>query len=79
MKGYADIADLPEDERITLIGQRAETGERVGFFVEDDAKADRYMTKLQTQFQVQEVKRSHGFPANTVLVIVTRLANAQEH
>lgn len=26
MKGYADIADLTEDDRIRIIGQRAETG-----------------------------------------------------
>lgn len=76
VRGYADITSLPEDERIRLIGQRAELGERVGFFVDDDAKADRYVNKLITRFRVHEVERSHNMPGNTVLVVVTRRADA---
>lgn len=45
-KFYADLADLPEDERIHIIGQSAADGKVVGFFTDDDAKADRYIAKL---------------------------------
>jgi hypothetical protein len=57
MKAFADLADLPEDERIRIIGQTAEQGQRVGFFVDDDAKADRYIQKLTSQFRVEVVDR----------------------
>lgn len=48
---YADLADLPEDERIPLIGKRAMAGEVVAFIVDDeDGKLDRYLFKLFTLF-----------------------------
>ncbi len=53
---YADLADLPEDERIRLIAEQAAT-KIVGFFVDDDAKADRYIHKLGTKVRVIERTR----------------------
>lgn len=46
MKAYADLADLPEDDRIEAIA-RAAANCVVGFVVDDDRKADRYIEKLK--------------------------------
>lgn len=71
-KGYADLADLPEDQRIQIIGRQAEQGGRIGFVVDDDVKADRYINKLTSQFPVEVVKRGVGPVADTVLIVITR-------
>jgi hypothetical protein len=77
VKAFADLADLPEDERIRIIGQTAEGGESVGFFVDDDAKADRYIEKLTRQFRVQVVERKRNVLVNnTVFVKVNRKPDA---
>jgi hypothetical protein len=55
MKAFADLADLPEDERIRIIAETAQT-QVVGFFVDDDAKADRYIQKLGGRVRVIERK-----------------------
>ncbi len=46
MKGYADLASLPEDDRIAVIRETVAQGISVGIFVDDDEKADRYIEKL---------------------------------
>ena len=48
MKGYADLASLPEDERIQVIvaTAKASPGEVIGVFVDDEAAAGRYRSKL---------------------------------
>lgn len=46
MTTFADLADLPEEERILLMRQRVDGGETVGFFVENNANADRYIARL---------------------------------
>ena len=58
MKAFADLADLPEDERIAAIAKVAESGETVGFVVENDKKADRYVKKLGA-YPVRIVDRKH--------------------
>jgi predicted DNA repair protein MutK len=67
---FADIAGLPEDDRIDIIGHNAVTHKKVvGFIVEDDAKADRYLQKLTAKFPgIQVIYR--GSWRNTVLVKV---------
>jgi hypothetical protein len=75
---YADLADLPEDDRIAIIGRTAEDGQRVAFVVEDHAKADRYIDKLTKRFRVSVAKRLSGPVKDTVSVIVTRCAEAKE-
>jgi hypothetical protein len=67
VKAFADLADLPEDERIAIIGATAAAGQIVGFVVEDDEKADRYLTKLRP-YRVRLVWRGPGPVAKTVLV-----------
>jgi hypothetical protein len=46
MKAYADLANLPEDDRISIAAAAAAEGHIVGLIVDDDAAADRYVTKL---------------------------------
>jgi hypothetical protein len=77
MKAFADLADLPEDDRIRVIGETAERGERVGFFVDDDAKADRYIKKLLKWYpRVEVVERKRDLLVNnTVFVAVNRRAD----
>jgi hypothetical protein len=71
VKGYADLADLPEDDRITSIGKTAAAGNVVGVVVDDDAKADRYIKKLSRRFpNVRVIDRGAGPVAGTVLVRV---------
>lgn len=67
MKGYADLADLPEDERIALIAKTAEQGHVVGFVVEDNEKADRYIAKL-APYLVRVMARGAGPVKGTILV-----------
>jgi len=70
MKGFADLADLPEDERIGIIGEAAMGGSLIGVVVDDDAKADRYIRKLTERFKVRIVDRSTGPVKGSVLVRV---------
>lgn len=67
--GYADIADLPEDDRLTIIGTAAAGGRLIGFVVDDDAKADRYIAKLTQRFKVRIIQRAAG-PHGMILVQV---------
>jgi hypothetical protein len=77
---YADLADMPEDDRIAIIGQTAEGGKRVAFIVEDDAKADRYIEKLTKRFRVSVAKRLDGpLKGQTVSIIVTARSQAKEN
>lgn len=67
---YLDLADLPENDRITAIGNMAMTGKVVAFIVEDDEKADRYLTKLRAKFpKVVEVERLPNVPIKDVVSI----------
>ena len=75
MKAFADLADLPEDARIDIIGHTASSGALVGFVVDDDEKADRYIQKLSERFKVRIVDRGAGPVANTVLVRVGPIVN----
>ena len=79
VKAFADLADLPEDDRIAIIGKTAESGQRVAFVVEDHAKADRYIAKLTKRFRVSVAKRLDGPVKDTVSIIVTRRSEAKEN
>lgn len=77
---YVDLADMPEDDRIAIIGRAAESGKRVAFIVEDHAKADRYIEKLTKRFQVSVARRIEGpMKGETVSIIVTPRAQAKEN
>lgn len=75
MKAFADLADLPEDARIEIIGKAASDGAVVGFVVDDDNKADRYIRKLSEQFHVRVIDRSEGPVKHTVLVRIGPIAH----
>lgn len=66
MRAFADLADLPEDERITIIREVAASGNIVAVIVDDDAKADRYVRKLGATVRI--IDRSPGPVKNTILV-----------
>lgn len=70
MKAYADLADLPEDARIAVIADTAAHGHIVGFVVEDDEKANRYIEQLIADRRVRIVGRGPGPVSNTILVRV---------
>ncbi len=68
---YIDLHKLSEDERIEMIGHRViEHNQTIGFIVEDDKKADRYIRKLEkrfpNKFDMRKVEVPEGFC--TVLV-----------
>lgn len=67
---FIDLYTLSEADRIDLIGNAAVNGAVVGFVVEDDEKADRYVKQLRERFQVHVIDRGPGPVANTVLVKV---------
>lgn len=70
---YSDLGDLPEDERIQIIGSRAiDHGEKVGFFVGDEpGKPERYIKKLREQFPaIQILYRGKGPIPGTVFITV---------
>lgn len=69
-----DIAGLDEDHRVDLIGPIAESGDIVGFVVEDEAKANRYLTKLFARYRIRLIKRS-PYMAGTVLVQIGPVEN----
>lgn len=69
MRGFSDLADLPEDDRIRIIADAAMTGATVGFVVDDDTKADRYIQKLGG-YRVRVIDRGPGPVRGTVLVRV---------
>ena len=76
MKGYSDLYDLPEDERIKIIGKAAQAGKIVGIALEDDAeKIARYIGKLTKWFpKVRHVSTDPGLVPGTVIVCVGPLA-----
>lgn len=78
MEAFADLADLPEDDRIRAIARTAEHGHVVGFVVEDDAKADRYILKLAA-FPVRIIGRGPGPVKNSILVRVGPKESCREH
>jgi hypothetical protein len=72
IKGYADLGDFDEDERIEKIGQAALSGKQtsddkpliIGFVVDDDGgtKGDRYIRKLQERFPTIRIIDRHKGP-----------------
>lgn len=69
-KAYADLADLPEDDRIRIIGTTAMGGNVVGFFVDDErGKPDRYINKLLKWFPTISVMYRGPGPIKGVILI----------
>ena len=77
MKGYADLADLSEDERIRVIGEYAMAGNQIGVPVDEEGpdgyeKADRYIEKLTSQFPLLEIVRKGAGPVQKTVMFVVR-------
>ena len=74
LKGFADVADLSEDDRIDVIGRTAiEKNQVVGCVVDaaPAAKADRYIDKLRAKFPtLQILHRGPGPTPGTTLIKV---------
>ena len=75
MTVFADLYELPERDRIDVIGKAASGGALVAFVVDDAAKADRYIQQLQKRFKVCVIERGAGPVKNTVVVKVGPLGN----
>lgn len=72
MKGYSDLADLPEDERIQIIGESAMAGNIIGIAIDDDdRKVRRYLKKLLKRFPgIRHIDTKPGIVPGTVIVRV---------
>jgi hypothetical protein len=79
MKAFADLANLPEDQRIEAIGKLTMEGSASsadkpimnGFIVETPAKAARYIAKLKERFPgIRIIDQTAGPVPDTVLVRV---------
>lgn len=68
MKGYADLADLPEDDRIKIIGEAAQAGNVIGVALDDEAdKIARYIRKITDRFpDVRHISTDPGLVPDTV-------------
>ena len=81
MKAYADLSSLPEDERITIIGNAVMQGNSVAVPVDEEGpdgfeKADRYVKKLLEQFPLIEfVSKGKGPVKDVVTFTVRKKAN----
>jgi len=82
MKGFADLADLPEDDRIRVIGEyveQQEPGIITGVVVDHDAgghKARRYCVKLTERYKVRIIDTSPGPVAQSTLIRVAQRGDA---
>lgn len=70
MKAYADLADLPEDERIRIAAESAvANGAIVGLITDDEpGKPERYIEKLRRYPQIRVIDRGPGPVKNTVMI-----------
>ncbi len=72
MKGFSDLADLPEDERIQIIGAAVMAGNIIGIAIDDDdEKVARYLAKLAKRFpKVRHISTDPGLVPGTVTIRV---------
>jgi hypothetical protein len=70
-RGYADLADLPEDERITLIVKAVDQGQlTAGVFVDDAVAMRRYEEKLLASGKVRIVSKGPSGVGSTYFLQV---------
>ena len=68
MKAFADLADLPEDERIRLAAHTAAHGHIVGLCTDDvPAKVARYIAKL-SRYPIRVIDQQPGPVAGVVTI-----------
>lgn len=69
IRAFSDLADLPEDERIDIIAAAA-LDNIVGFIVDDETKADRYIEMLKKYPNITIFDKKPGPIKGTILVRV---------
>lgn len=70
MKGYADLSPLSEGKRIETIGDAAmRLRKTVGFVVDTDAIADRYIAKLKEKFPGIVILAKLNGPVKNVVTV----------
>lgn len=74
---YQDLADLPEDDRIQIVGESCmelEPGHTGAFVVDDDPpeKVERYKQKLFSRFPQLEFVRQFNGPAEGTISVMVR-------
>lgn len=76
MGKFKDAADLPEDERIDLIGKAVDSLSlgKTGAFVVDDwpGKADRYIRKLAQRYPDVEVVKKIAGPMKGMTSVILK-------
>lgn len=74
---YADLADLSEDNRISLIGQTVRAGNIVGVCVDDiPSTVERYVRKIEALDGCELLSRSKGPVPGVLLLRVGPKASA---
>lgn len=69
---FQDMAGKPESVRIDVITAHVRAGQRVAFYVEDDAKADRYLEKLVKKMPKLFVHyRGVGLTPDTIMLTIS--------
>lgn len=77
IKGYTDLGDLPENDRITVIGKyvmaepanSTEKPQVIGIALENKEKAERYAKKLLRKFPtIKIIEIAPGIIPSTVLL-----------
>lgn len=74
LKGYSDLADLPEDKRIEVIGIAVTVKrETVAVALEnEEKKIVRYERKLKSRYPgLLAIERASGLVPNTILLLVS--------
>lgn len=78
LKGYADLADLPENKRLDVIAEYVLTGMKVAVCVDDDPpeKLERYKKKLLNRVKRPIVFEYSGAgPVSGTSMFTVRLEN----
>jgi hypothetical protein len=73
VKNYIDAFNLTEDQRCRLIAERVTAGEVVGFMVETDAKADRYMRRIK-KIEPRATETFRGPAVEGVILVKLKLS-----
>jgi len=69
MKGFADIADLDEDDRIALMADAVALGNVIGCAIDDiPEKIERYIEKMTEYPHVRHIVTDPGLVENTVTI-----------
>lgn len=71
---FADLHDLDEDKRISIIVASVASGKTVGFVVDSElGKADRYISKLTARLPGIIVERMDRGPVKGTVAVKVRL------